>query len=152
MILDLLTPKTIKTKVSAGDWKEAGRVVGQMLVDVDGAEPGYTDAMIKAVEDMGPYIVLAQGVALFHARPEDGAKSICLSLATLDEGVSFGAGDKDPVKLALALGATDNQSHLNLLRELVTIIGDSDLVEKIVEASSGEEVLDLITKKLNSEG
>ena len=148
LILNLLSEDTVKAGVTAVDWQEAGRIAGQMLVDNGSVEPGYVQAMIDAVEEMGPYIVLGPGVAMFHGRPEDGVKSIGLSLATLKEGVNFNAGDKDPVSLVIALGALDSQSHLELLAELITIIGDDGLVQQLVKAESAPEILNLIKQKL----
>ena len=42
------------------------------MVDAGFTEPTYTEAMIDVVRDMGPYIVLAPGLAMPHARPEMG--------------------------------------------------------------------------------
>ena len=47
-------------------------------------EPTYTEAMIDVVRDMGPYIVLAPGLAMPHARPEMGAKQVGTALVTLE--------------------------------------------------------------------
>lgn len=32
----------------------------------------YIDAMVNTVKNMGPYIVIAPGIAMPHAAPEDG--------------------------------------------------------------------------------
>jgi mannitol/fructose-specific phosphotransferase system IIA component (Ntr-type) len=149
LILNLLSENTVKAGVVAQDWQEAGRIAGQMLVDNGSVDPGYVDAMIRAVEELGPYIVLGPGVAMFHGRPEDGVKSIGLSVITLRAGVNFDAGDKDPVSLVFALGARDSQSHLELLAELITIIGDTNLVQLLIKAESATEILELINQKLS---
>lgn len=152
MILELLHPSVIQVGVKAQDWREAGQIAGELLIKSEGVQPQYINAMIKAVEEIGPYIVIAPGVAMFHGRPEDGVNNICVSFVTLQEGVDFGAGDKDPVRLVIALGAKDNNSHLDLLREMIAIIGDSELVQRIIEASSQEEVIKLIANKLSDGG
>ena len=47
--------------------------------------------MIDVVRDMGPYIVLAPGLAMPHARPEMGAKQVGAALVTLEKPIDFGS-------------------------------------------------------------
>jgi PTS system ascorbate-specific IIA component len=54
-------------------------------------EPEYVTAIVEQHHTLGPYYVLA-GLAMPHARPEEGAKGLGLSLLKLKQGVSFGAG------------------------------------------------------------
>jgi len=50
-------------------------LAGAFLVDTDAVFPSYVDAMVRAVEELGPYMVVAPGIALAHARPEDGGET-----------------------------------------------------------------------------
>ncbi|MCG8540238.1 MAG: PTS sugar transporter subunit IIA [Clostridia bacterium] len=147
MITDLLKMKTVKANVSASTWKEAARIVGGLLVDTGGAEPRYVDSMILSVEKYGPYIVITPGVALFHARPQDGVKEICMGLITLKSGVDFGAGEKDPVNLVFAFGASDNKTHLKVLSQIMTLLRDKAVVNQILKSNSQKEILEIIEKK-----
>ncbi|GLI50368.1 PTS maltose transporter subunit IIBC [Tepidanaerobacter syntrophicus] len=147
MISELLNENTIKIYDSVKDWKEAGKIAGKLLVDTGKVKESFIDAMIKSVEEYGPYIVIAPGIALFHARPEDGVKSMCLSLVIVKNGVYFNSGDKDPVKLVFVLGAVDNESHLRLLSELVNLLQDKNLVKMIISAHTEKDVIQLIQKK-----
>lgn len=148
MILELLNEKTIKVCESAQDWKEAGRIAGQLLVDAGKVEESFVNAMIESVEKYGPYIVIAPGIALFHARPQEGVKSMGLSLVVLKKGVNFNVDDKDPVKLVFVLGAIDNESHLKLLSEIVTLLQDENLINNIIAASTEKDVINLIKEKV----
>ena len=80
--------------------------------------------MIKFCEEHQAYIVIAPGIALPHARPEDGVKKICLSLLTLQKPVHFGHPHNDPVDLVIALGMIDNKSHVEALASLSEILMD----------------------------
>ncbi len=148
MLLKLLKEENILTGVEASDWKEVGRKAGQLLVDKGSVEPEYIEAMIKNVEEMGPYIVVAPGLALFHGRPEDGVNEISLSLVTLKEGVYFGSEENDPVEIAFVLGATDKDSHLELLAQLSQVLQDQEAVDAIKEAQKPREILSIIRKKI----
>jgi len=149
MIEKLLTKKTIKLKESASNWEEAGIKAGKLLLKNNFITEDYIDRTLEAVYEYGPYIVIAPGLALFHARPEESVKEICLSMMTLKDPVEFGAGDKDPVDLIFSLGALDHNSHLEVMSELMTILQDSELVREIKNATQAEEVLEMIHQKLN---
>ena len=74
VLRNLLTEKTIQLNVEAKNWEQAVRMGGQLLIDNGFVESRYVDAMVKAVKEMGPYIVIAPGIAMPHARPEEGVK------------------------------------------------------------------------------
>lgn len=143
----MLAKETIALRLSVGDWQQAVREAGRLLVNVGAVEPRYVEAMIQTVREMGPYIVIAPGIALPHARPEDGVKKACMSLVTLNPPVNFGNKCNDPVKLVIAFGTTDNKTHINALAEMAKLLGDSTKVEGLKRASSPEELLKLIDSK-----
>lgn len=148
MLLKVITEDCIITRAKAENWREVGRMAGQLLVDKGIVEPSYIEATLKAVEEFGMYIVVAPGIALFHSRPEDGVKAVGLSLVTLAEGVNFGVEGKDPVKLAFALAAVDNEAHLGLLAGLSAVLQDTNLVHKLMDVESPKAAVDLIKNKL----
>lgn len=143
----MLVKETIALRLSVGDWQQAVREAGRLLVNAGAVEPRYVEAMIQMVREMGPYIVIAPGIALPHARPEDGVKKACMSLVTLSPPVNFGNKCNDPVKLVIAFGTTDNKTHIDALAKLAKLLGDSTKVEDLKRASSPEELLKLIDSK-----
>lgn len=149
MLLDLLNEDTIKIYKSANDWEEAGRIAGQLLVDKDKIEEKFIDAMIESVKKFGPYIVLAKGVALFHARPDDGVKSMSMSLVIFKDGVFFNVEKKDPIKLVLVLAPSDSNSHLEALAELSKLLEDQDSIKKIIASNNYSEIVEIIKRKLH---
>jgi len=96
------------------------------------------------VKELGPYIVVAPGVAMPHARPEDGAIATGMSLVTLKEPVVFGNPDNDPVRLVIGLAALDAQAHLHALATLVELLGDPEMVRQISRQLSAEAILGLM--------
>lgn len=144
MITDLLIPQNIRANVQAESWQEAGRIVGDLMVQEGKVEAKYVDAMINSVEKYGPYIVVGKGIALFHARPQDGVKEVCMSLITVRDGVAFGSGEKDPVKLVFAFAAVDNKRHIGMLSELMLILREDNIVGKILEAENEVDIAKII--------
>lgn len=151
MLLDLLTEDRILTKVKASDWRELVRISGGVLVRDGLVEEKYIDAMIGSIEKNGPYVVLTDGFALLHARPEDGVKEICMSLVTLDEPVEFGHKDFDPVKVAIAFGAVDNQQHLQALQELMKVLMIEGSVNEMYEIESSKRLHEYLEGILSSQ-
>ena len=146
ILSDLLTENTIMLKVPVSNWKDAIVKAGELLVKVGAVEPRYIEAMIKFKQKFGPYIVIAPGIALPHARPEDGVKRTCLSLITLKKPVEFGNKDNDPVDLVIAFGAVDNKQHLNVMAQLANLLSNQNEINKIRNAERKRQVLEVISK------
>ncbi|HEY59474.1 MAG TPA: PTS sugar transporter subunit IIA [Anaerolineae bacterium] len=64
---DLLPCERIKLDVQVHSWREAIREAGKLLLLSEAITPDYIDAMIRTAEDLGPYIVIAKGIAMPHA-------------------------------------------------------------------------------------
>ena len=107
-----------RTAVAAADWREAIRAACAPLVEQGAATATYPDRCVATVEEHGPYIVLAPGIALAHARPDDGATALGVAAVTLAEPVAFGHDDNDPVDVVFAFGSPDTHQHVGLLSSL----------------------------------
>lgn len=126
VLKEVLTPELIRLDVEASDWEEAIRSAGQLLIDQDKAEPRYVDTIVQIVKNNGPYIVIDKGIAMPHAHPEDGVKSLGFSLIRLKEPIPFGHDRNDPVKVVLCLGTVDAEVHLNALRQFQKILNEKE--------------------------
>ena len=113
MLQDLLSEDNVSFHYPAETWEEVIRHGGQLMVDTGFTDPSYTEAMVEVVREMGPYIVLAPGLAMPHARPEHGAKRVGTALVTLEKPLNFGSPDNDPVSVALFLCAPNRMNTFN---------------------------------------
>lgn len=120
---------------------------GELLVASGRTTPDYTQEMIAAIEEFGPYIVIAPGIALAHARPSVAVKSTGLSLAVLAEPVAFGSPN-DPVKLVFGLAALDHEAHLGALSQLAEKLSDESFVNNLQNASTIEQLRQLLGPEL----
>ncbi|WP_202081668.1 PTS sugar transporter subunit IIA [Caldalkalibacillus salinus] len=134
----------IKLNVDVADAVEAIKVAGQLLVRSGATDDSYVNAMVQSYEENGPYIVLAPGIALPHARPEDGVKEAAVSLVQLKEPITFGHTTNDPVRLVLALASSSSEEHLQLLQRLSGLMGDQDKVRQIIQATTPEDLQTLL--------
>lgn len=143
-LAEVLTEDMIMVRADVSDWKDAIRKSGELLVKAGAADPKYIDAMIKFCEEHNAYIVIAPGIAIPHARPEDGMKKVGFSLITLKKPVEFGNPGNDPVNLVIALGAPDNKSHIKALAQLAEILMNKEAVKRIRDARTKSEILEAL--------
>lgn len=141
---DAFPPEAIRIDVECPDWRDAVREAGRLLVGIGAAEERYVDAIIGAVEELGPYIVLAPGIAIAHARPEDGARAVGFSLARMAQPVEFGSRSNDPVDLVFAFSSPDQHQHVSALSALAEFIETGDNLERIRHAGTVEELYAII--------
>lgn len=104
--------------ITADAWPAAVRAAGQGLVALGVADERYVERCVAQVEADGPYIVVAPGIALAHARPEDGARALGVSVAVLARPVEFGHPANDPVDVVFAFCSPDRAAHVGLLSAL----------------------------------
>lgn len=141
---NLISQETVQAKVNVKDWEEATESVGKLLVSAGKIKPDYITAMKRVLKEMGPYAVIAPGIVLLHARPEDGVLQPCLGLITLIDAVPFGHSENDPVDLVFALGAVDKMAHISALQQLAEMLGDSEKLKSIRSASNSSTLLKIL--------
>ncbi|OIV45694.1 PTS ascorbate transporter subunit IIA [Sodalis sp. TME1] len=97
------------------DWQEALALVARPLLDDGTITADYVANIIKQRQAVGPYFVIAPRIAMPHARPEEGANKLGLSLLKLRDSVSFGSQENDPVDVIVMFAAPDKDSHVELI-------------------------------------
>ena len=147
MLEKYLTRDTISLNFTAKDWEAAVRKGGELLVNAGKCLPGYVDAMVRTVRELGPYMVIAPGLALAHARPEDGALAIGLSLVTLDTPVAFGSAINDPVELVISFCAVNKNDHIGMLKDLADFLRSDDNMSLLKTAKTIDEVLQAVANR-----
>ncbi len=142
----LLPPERVKLDHAADDWKESVCVAGQLLFDTKAVKHEYIDAMVETAEELGPYIVIAKGIALPHAQPEKGALETALSLVSLNPPIEFGNPANDPVRIVLGLSAVNEKVHMKALQALAEIFLDDQLLEEFMHINTKEDLFAVIKK------
>ena len=149
LLQDLLSEDNVSFHYPAETWEDVIRHGGQLMVDVGFTDPTYTEAMIDVVRDMGPYIVLAPGLAMPHARPEMGAKQVGTALVTLEKPIDFGSPENDPVSVAVFLCAPNKEEHIQLLTDIATLFEDEEFLDAAVNFESIEDVEAFLSEHLD---
>ncbi|MBX9974494.1 BglG family transcription antiterminator [Cytobacillus firmus] len=146
MLNEVLTAEKIQFADSVQSWQEALQMASQPLLADQSISQNYIDAMIENVNEMGPYIVIAPGIALPHARPEAGVNKLGMGFLQLKESCAFSEKPEHQVRLFFVLAAIDNETHLKALSQLSKMLSDSDNLEKLQNADTQADVLEIINQ------
>lgn len=140
MTNEIIAKANIELKVRAQDWRHAMQLAGDLLTKNGYTTEEYTHEMIHAVETLGPYIVVAPGIALAHSRPAPSVIKTGLSLTTLVEPVNFGSEENDPVEIVFGLCATDSNNHIQIISRLVEFLDNEENIKFLKRCTDSSDV------------
>lgn len=146
MLKNLLNTEVIQVVKQAKDWREAVAISCRPLIENGSIEPSYVDAIYRSHEAIGPYYVVGPGIAMPHARPEEGANKLSLALTLIPSGVNFDADENDPVKLIIVLAATDSTSHIETISQLAQLFDNEQDIQAILTAKTTQDILSVIAR------
>jgi PTS system ascorbate-specific IIA component len=138
--LPAVPDEAVEIHATASDWRAAVQLAGLGLVRSGAATPAYANEMIRMIEEHGPYVVIAPGLALAHARPGPEVLADGLAIVTLAEPVTFGHPHNDPVRVVLALAIKSADAHLKTVANLANVFNDSNAIQALAAATSVAEV------------
>ncbi|PHM46061.1 BglG family transcriptional regulator [Xenorhabdus mauleonii] len=144
MLKTLLTYDVIQWVPQAKDWREAIAIACQPLIDNGAIEPRYVEAINDSHEEIGPYYVIGPGIAIPHARPEQGVNRLALSLTVFHQGVTFGSEGNDPVKLLIVFATTSNDSHIEVIAELARLFDEQKEIDQLMHSASKDEIFSIV--------
>lgn len=135
-----LLPEThIRLDVPCADWKQAIIQSALPLLQLGYIEKRYIDAMIRNVEENGPYIVISKGFAVPHEGIGQGSLKTGMSLIRLKDPVEFGHEDHDPVEFVCCLSAADHNTHLKAFFNLVNMVRDEQFLKELRNCRTAKE-------------
>ena len=144
LLAESFGPSSLAIVESLSSRTDAIKLAGDLLLESGRVEADYVTSMVDAVEKFGPYIVIAPGIALAHGKPEDGVIENGLSLVVIREPLTFGHGENDPVGLVFGLAARDHTSHLGIMGELASFLGDSEKIKSLSQAGDLAQLRELL--------
>ncbi|MDR1568574.1 MAG: BglG family transcription antiterminator [Streptococcaceae bacterium] len=144
MLSELLTDEMIALTDEVLDWRAAIRLVAKPLELNGRITANYVDAMIQKVTDYGAFIHIGHGVALPHARPEEGVKELGMSLLKVKTPVLLLDNPKHAINIFICLAAVDNETHLKALAGLTKILSDKDMLTRLLEADGVAKIREII--------
>ena len=145
MLKEILTPDLVKLDAEGLETPdEVIRYAGGLLEKAGRVLPSYTEKMAQAFHTLGPYIVMAPGIAMPHAAPAGDVLKPCVAFVRLRRPMAFGHPDNDPVRLVFALGGVESGGHLEVLEAMSGLLGDEEKLNALYTVSSYEELAKLM--------
>jgi mannitol/fructose-specific phosphotransferase system IIA component (Ntr-type) len=149
MLSDWLQASAILPQADLPTSESAIQVSGRLLVQNGLAGQSYVTAMLENYRKNGNYIVIAPGIAIPHAAPGSMVDHQGLSLVTLKRPLNFGHPHNDPVHLVFGFCATDHEGHLDMLMDLAALLEQPQIVTRLQNAVTKEEILQIISVEFN---
>ena len=143
----IFDPSLIALKQNISRAEEAIELAGSLLARRQICSAEYVNEMLTVYEDFGAAIVIDDGIAMPHARPEKGALQTGFSLVTTATPISFGHDEFDPVSVVIAIAGADADSHIKMIQLIASLI-ESDIVTFLQQENDVNSVLHFIQKQM----
>ena len=143
---DVLHENFIQLNKEVNNWKEAIITAGEPLLLNGYITADYLKAMVDIVDEFGPYIVFAPGVAIAHANQKDGALKNGVSLLKPKNPVKFGNKENDPVKVIIAFSLANTKHYMSVLTDCMNILCKTDSLEELSKAKTKKEVIKIFER------
>lgn len=89
---------------------------------------------------------MQNGIAIPHGKT-DAVSELLVAIAIKKEGIDFDAMDGQPCTIFIMTLSPENRTgpHIQFLAEISKLLGSADLRDKLVDAGSADEILNLLT-------
>lgn len=151
MMKTLVTKENIRLGVPAANWQQAVRAAGQILQESGCVSSEYVEAMVETVKALGPYIVVAPGLAMPHAKSTRGVIKSGISIVTLKTPLKFGNEDNDPVYMLVGLAGANDDFHLDILKAIASVFEDENTVKELAACQTPSELATKFNEKGSAE-
>lgn len=128
-------------------WQDAIHNMGEILLEENCIEKRYIEAIIQKNMTLGPCMFITDRVVLAHAKIEDGALNLGVNLGIFHEPIIFTENKKCEIMIFLV--AIDQESHLKILNDIMTIFSDKDNINKIIKCKEKQKVIDVFNEILD---
>ena len=140
---DILTEENIVQINKIISWQEAINIASKPLLITKSITPEYVQAMIDLVEEHGAYIVLKNKIAIAHAKPEEGANRLNVSLLINRKKICF--DENIGIHYLFILSSPNPRSHLQILKD-ISYWTNEEVNLKILLNSNIDELMNFIKK------
>ncbi len=146
LLANLIENDSILINQKAQTWQEAIAISCKPLIEKNLISLNYVESIVNSTIEHGPYYILAPFLAMPHAEAGKDVFKDCFSLVVFDKPFYFDQ-DSRPVQILITLGATSADIHTAVaLPQIVAAFEDVDNIDKIIKATSKEEIIAILEK------
>lgn len=150
MLKELIDKGRISFHDGFDNWEDAIKASCKPLIDDGAIEEAYADAIISNVKKYGAYIVIAPNICIPHAQEGVvGVNETAMCFMRTKNPVHFSDDPEQDARLFFVLASTDNEVHLQNLSNMVGLIEDEAIVDKLLQAECKDD-LDAIVEILKA--
>ena len=81
-----------------------------------------------------------------HAKSRDEVIKTSISILTLKHPVNFDSSEFDPVWMVITLCVKDKNIHLQALSEIVNLINDQEMLDRMQKCKSNKDFMEIVKK------
>ncbi|QLB20437.1 PTS fructose transporter subunit IIA [Vespertiliibacter pulmonis] len=139
-----LSAKNIQLNASAQNKEQAIHLVAEGLVSNGNVATGYETGMLARETQTSTF--LGNGIAIPHGTLDtrDLVLNTGVQIYQFPNGIEWGEGNIAYVVIGIA---AKSDEHLNLLRQLTTIVGDEQIAETLAKTTDIEQFIALLSGK-----
>lgn len=145
-LTDMLISEKVLIENESMTWENALRIAASPLLKDDTISEKYVDSIISQTRYYGPYMFITKDVVLAHAKPEDGVNKMGISFGVFKEPIVF--SDFHQARIIILLAAKDQEKHLRILKDIMTIFSEESNVMELVKQDNSENVIECLNKFL----
>lgn len=135
--------ENLKIRNETMDAYTALREIGNLLVNSQSVKLQYVENMITSYQEFGPYFVIAPGVAIAHAKPDESVICDDIALMICHSPVIFNSHN-DPVTMLFGLCATGSHQHMEVLMKVANLLSDTEAQMRIMSVNDEQELFALL--------
>lgn len=147
-LIDFLDQKHLAICETHMEWMEAIHFASKQLLKNGSITPQYVSSIISQIHVYGPYMFITPDVILAHAKSEDGALSLDLSMVIFKEEVVFSELRK--AKIMIVLSTPDAESHLHILQDINTVFSKPEQTKQLLACDSLSDTILTIKSLLST--
>ncbi|MDZ5000823.1 hypothetical protein GNF79_17510, partial [Clostridium perfringens] len=134
--------ENIQLNLEVSDWKEAIRLSAKPLLINKDISKEYIDAMIENVEKLGAYIVVDDGIAIPHAKPDKYVNNFGVTINTFKNPITL--GEHNNVRIFITIASVNNENHIKLITQIMKLIENESFINGLISSKERTEVKELL--------
>lgn len=138
--------ENIQLNLESEDWREAIKLSAAPLLKNNYITEDYVKAMINNVENLGPYIVVDDGIAIPHAKPGKYVNRFGITINTFKTPIAFGSHKN--VRILITIASVSSENHIELITQIMKLIEDESFIELLINSDDYQK--DYILKKVQN--
>ena len=146
MLSSYFGPGSIVTQDNSPSFSAAVTQSVSLLVASGKTKLSYIDEVLESLKTLGPYFVVAPGLALAHAKPSDSVLAPGMALLRLTEPVMSGSAN-DPVSLIFSMCSPNASEHMEMLADFGQLMSTDQVMNSLLNASALSVIEGILFKK-----